>query len=59
MLKTVSYVFRDERPPKVSRTGAAAPNDAKKRWIPPSSVKRDAPLPAEGKNDFTFRRVRG
>ncbi|KAJ8298584.1 hypothetical protein KUTeg_022644 [Tegillarca granosa] len=50
---------RDERPPKVSRTGAAAPNDAKKRWIPPSSVKRDAPIPAEGKNDFTFRRVRG
>ncbi len=48
---------RDERPPTLSGPGAQTPVGTK-RWIPPSSVKRDVPTP-DDKNDVVFRKVRG
>jgi len=48
--------LRDERPPLSSSPGAAT--TASKRWIPPSSLKRDALSPDE-RHHGKFRRVRG
>lgn len=46
---------RDEPPrPATTSVGSAAI----RRWVPPSSIKRDAVTPEE-KNDLVFRRVRG
>lgn len=48
-------IFRDEAPrPDAASVGPAA----SRRWVPPSSIKRDAISPEE-KNDQVFRRVRG
>ena len=49
---------RDERPPHLTGSDAAASKLTKNRWIPPSSVKRDVPI-TDDKNDVTFRKVRG
>ncbi|XP_013394414.1 eukaryotic translation initiation factor 4 gamma 2 [Lingula anatina] len=46
---------RDERSPLLSGPVATSANQ---RWIPPSSVKRDA-LTQDEKHDSTFRKVRG
>ncbi|XP_050409520.2 eukaryotic translation initiation factor 4 gamma 2, partial [Patella vulgata] len=48
---------RDVRPPTTG-AGAAANRVTKSRWIPPSSIKRDANH-GEEKYDQIFRRVRG
>ena len=44
------FCLRDER-------SLSSPAQVK-RWIPPSSVKRDV-LTLDDKNDITFRKVRG
>ncbi|CAC5424934.1 EIF4G [Mytilus coruscus] len=50
---------RDERPPHFTGSDATASKlPANSRWIPPSSLKRDVPIP-DDKNDATFRKVRG
>lgn len=50
---------RDERPPHLTGSDAAASKlPANSRWIPPSSLKRDVPI-LDDKNDATFRKVRG
>lgn len=46
---------RDEKPPQFSGTSAQALTAS--RWVPPSTLKRDANH--DDRNDFTFRRVRG
>lgn len=46
---------RDEKPPQFSGPSAQALTAS--RWVPPSTLKRDANH--DDRNDFTFRRVRG
>ncbi|KAL5007496.1 hypothetical protein ScPMuIL_016302 [Solemya velum] len=51
------HAGREERPPYLSGRGVSAPT-GKKRWVPPSSIKKD-PDNYDERNDIVFRRVRG
>lgn len=54
-LNLLLCMCRDEPPrPDAASVGCSAT----RRWVPPSSIKRDATSPHE-KNDQVFRRVRG
>ena len=56
----VTYYSRDERPPQSSSPGGAVNTAANRRWIPPSTNKRDALKPIfNDRNDAIFRKVRG
>lgn len=54
-MSEILRIFRDEKPPQFSGTSAQALTAS--RWVPPSTLKRDANH--DDRNDFTFRRVRG
>lgn len=55
LISEILRIFRDEKPPQFSGTSAQALTAS--RWVPPSTLKRDANH--DDRNDFTFRRVRG